>query len=88
MLALHVMTVASLAGLILWFRRSPGTFGIIALWMAVFPLIYYMLQFESRYRYPILWATWILAAYFIAEISARIRPYTSAHDQSKRTVSP
>jgi hypothetical protein len=87
MLASHALTLASLGGLLLWFRRIPQTFGVVALWLVSFPLIYYVLQFESRYRYPILWITWILAAYVVAAASARIRSYTSAHDQSQRTVS-
>jgi hypothetical protein len=61
--ALHAMTLASIAGLILAFRRAPAAAYLFTLWLAAFPLIYYVVQFEARYRYPILWITWLLAAY-------------------------
>jgi hypothetical protein len=62
MLALHLLTVASLFGLyrLLKPRTAPRTF--VLFWVGLFPLIYYFVQFEYRYRYPILWTTWLLAA--------------------------
>jgi hypothetical protein len=81
-LASHAMTLASLAGFVLWFRRSPRTLGVMALWLSVFPLIYYVLQFESRYRYPILWITWVLAAYFATATVARLSGRTGKRTES------
>ncbi len=71
--ALHAMTLASAAGLVLARRRVPGAFGVFTLWLALFPPVYYLVQFEERYRYPILWITWILAAWAVQAAAARLR---------------
>jgi hypothetical protein len=63
--SLHVMTLASLIGLWLAFRARLPAAGMLALWLALFPLIYYVVQYESRYRHPILWITWLLAAHAV-----------------------
>lgn len=69
--ALHAMTLASIAGLILAFRRTPAAAYVFTLWLAAFPIIYYLVQFEARYRYPILWITWLLAAYAASPVIVR-----------------
>jgi hypothetical protein len=42
-------------------------------------LIYYAIQFEFRYRYPILWTTWLLAAWAIVELIRLIRRPLDLH---------
>jgi len=44
-----------------------------AAWIALFPLIYYLVQFEYRYRYPLLWTTCLLAAEAIRLMGCRLR---------------
>jgi hypothetical protein len=62
MLALHALTITSFFGVYCSLRRRrPSDFYILS-WVVIFPLIYYLVQFDYRYRYPILWATWLLAA--------------------------
>ena len=35
---------------------------LCTIWLAFFPLIYYVVQYEDRYRYPIMWITFLLGA--------------------------
>lgn len=59
----HVVTLASLLGLYLcWKQRNPCLTLFIP-WLVLFPAIYYVVQFTPRYRYPILWMSWLLAAH-------------------------
>lgn len=56
-------TLLSIPGLFLLFKkhRAGGVFCL--LWLGCFPLIHYVVQFEDRYRAPILWLTFLLGAY-------------------------
>ena len=49
-------------GLYAALRRRIASAPLLAAWMAVFPLVYYVVEFETRYRSPMLWVTWLLAA--------------------------
>jgi hypothetical protein len=48
-------------------KKSRSAAGILALWLLLFPLIYYVIQFDLRYRFPILWVTLLLAGFLISE---------------------
>jgi hypothetical protein len=62
-LVLHLLTLASAWGLTLaWKRRLPCTESILV-WLLLFPPIYYLVEFDPRYRYPILWMTGLFAAH-------------------------
>jgi hypothetical protein len=65
----QVFTLLSLPGLFLMWRNSRSAFLVIALWLVFFPPVYYFIQFMDRYRYPILWATFLAGSYFITEIA-------------------
>lgn len=71
MLALHTLTVASFLGLYLSLKRRIFSAPFLLLWIALFPLIYYLVQFEYRYRYPLLWTTCLLAAEAIRRLARR-----------------
>jgi len=63
MLSRHILTLASFVGLYLCLKRRRTASGAFLLaWVALFPLVYYLAQFDYRYRYPIFWTTWLLAA--------------------------
>jgi hypothetical protein len=64
-----LMTLLSIPGLWLMWKKSPSAAGILALWLLFFPLIYYIIQFDPRYRFPILWVTLLLAGFLIAELA-------------------
>lgn len=59
----YALTSASIGGLGLSLKRRIRSALILALLLGVFPLIYYFVLFTDRYRYPILWVTWLEAAY-------------------------
>jgi len=63
------MTLLSIPGLWLMWKKSPSAAGILALWLMLFPLIYYIIQFDPRYRFPILWVTLLLAGFLIAQLA-------------------
>lgn len=73
-LMIFAMTLLSLAGL--WFaaRRDAASTAIMASWLAVYPLPYYLVQFEDRYRYPIMWITFLLGALALCETARRLWP--------------
>jgi hypothetical protein len=62
-------TFASIPGLWLMWKRNRNAAGIILLWLFFFPPIYYLVQYDVRYRCPILWATFLPAGYLIIELS-------------------
>jgi hypothetical protein len=71
MLFLHITTLASFAGLFLGLRQRQNATMLLALWLAIFPIIYYVVQFEERYRYPILWITLLESACLLDWIAIR-----------------
>jgi hypothetical protein len=71
--AIWALTLLSFVGLWLSFRRGVPASAILGLLAASFPLIYYVVQFDPRYRYPILWVTSVEAAYCCAFLWERAR---------------
>jgi hypothetical protein len=67
--AIGLATLLSVPGLILMARcREPITlFTILAL--LIFPLMYYLIVSDPRYRYPILWLTLLPAGYFLSRLA-------------------
>jgi hypothetical protein len=61
-------TIASALGLLLLaIRREPIAIFIAAV-LLVYPLLYYGIQFDPRYRVPILWLTLLGAGYLLSAI--------------------
>ncbi|MEO8099306.1 MAG: hypothetical protein ABI811_16500 [Acidobacteriota bacterium] len=68
---LHLITLLSFLGL--WWARSgagkqPAAASLLSSFYLLFPLIYYALLSVPRYRNPILWITWLLAASALARL--------------------
>jgi hypothetical protein len=68
-----------------WFTTLFSFFGLVRLWnrnrqaawflggaMLMYPLIHYIVQFEPRYRDPIMWISLLLAGYGLTEILLRV----------------
>jgi hypothetical protein len=66
---LDCFTLLSIPGLLVMWRDSRYSSYVAGLWLLVFPLTYYLIQFMMRYRYPVLWATFVPGSYFIVEIA-------------------
>ncbi|HEV2730153.1 MAG TPA: hypothetical protein VGV15_08975 [Terriglobales bacterium] len=67
---LYAFTLASIPGLFVMWRKARPAAYVIGLWLLFFPLIFYFLQFLGRYRWPILWATFLPGSYLIPELGA------------------
>jgi hypothetical protein len=71
------LSIASLAGVWLSLRRRIAGAPFLAALLALYPLVYYIVQFDHRYRYPILWTAWLAAAYLFESFFARETPQLS-----------
>jgi hypothetical protein len=69
-LCIYLMTLLSIVGLWITARRDAKSAAICAMWLGLFPLIYYVVQYEDRYRYPIMWVTFLLGAVPLGELIA------------------
>ena len=68
-----IITLLSIPGfLLMLYRRLPiaAVFGAIFL---LYPLLYYVVVSEERYRLPILWLSCLTAGYLLTAIPARSR---------------
>ncbi len=68
-----LITSLGWAGLWVMRRRGVGIWRWFALLWLVYPLVYYTVQFDYRYRYPIQW-TLLLCAGWAVTVLARHRP--------------
>jgi hypothetical protein len=59
---IYLMTLLSLKGLVTLYRRDITSAAVCMSCMALYPLVYYLVAFVDRYRYPILWLTFLLGA--------------------------
>lgn len=62
-LLLGAVTLLGVAGCLLLFRRNQRVAWMFAAVLALYPLPYYLVQINSRYRLPIDWTLWLLAGY-------------------------
>jgi len=67
-----LLTLLSIPGLILLWRRSHPAAMICLVWSVFFPAIYYLVQYSERFRAPILWATFFPAVFAITEAARRL----------------
>ena len=77
-----LLSVLAAIGLVLMARRASYGFWMLLPCFVLFPLVHYVVQVELRYRYPILWAILIAAAYAICTASSHWRAATSSPDAS------
>ena len=61
-LVINLMTILTVPGLVLLWRTARSGAVICGIFLGVYPLIYYIVQFIERYRLPIMWVTFILAS--------------------------
>ncbi|HXN45775.1 MAG TPA: hypothetical protein VN893_03990, partial [Bryobacteraceae bacterium] len=72
-LPIVAITCLSLGGFLLMAIRKIPALAFIAAVMALYPLIYYVVQTIPRYRYPILWLSLLGAGYALSEWTAAAR---------------
>jgi hypothetical protein len=69
---IYLMTLLSVGGLVILYQRDVTSAAIVLSCLTVFPLIYYVVQFQDRYRYPIMWMTFLLGALPITTCAQRL----------------
>jgi hypothetical protein len=70
--AIYLMTLLSGAGLVILYREDLRSAAILISCLTVFPLAYYIVPFEYRYRYPIMWVTFLLGAVPLTDCVRRL----------------
>ena len=71
-LIIWLVAPMSIGGVWLLFKRDRTSAGLCLVWLILFPPIYYFLAFFPRYRYPILWASFMPASFFLIEVAQGI----------------
>ncbi len=69
---LWMITLVSIPGLLLLWWKSRVAAGMILVWLITFPLVYYLVAFDARYRTPIIWATLIPASFLIVHAATEL----------------
>jgi hypothetical protein len=78
-----LITVLSLAGI--WLARRKGL-ALLAPFLVVYPLPYYLVQAAARYRYPVLWVSALLAGLAIESVRERVLYSEIRAKQDSRTL--
>jgi hypothetical protein len=65
--ALVIFGLMAFAGLRILYRDSAPAFAIVAVVWGTYPLVYYIIQWSSRYRQPIDWSLILCASVFVNE---------------------
>jgi hypothetical protein len=68
----YLMTILSGIGLVALYRRDVKSALVLASCLAAFPPVYYVVQSSIRYRYPIMWVTFLLGAIPITMCAQRL----------------
>jgi len=63
----------SLPGVVLMVRRREAVAVYILTVSVIYPLMYYIVVSDMRYRYPVLWLSLLPAGYLVREVWAEIR---------------
>jgi hypothetical protein len=60
---IYLLTLLSVLGLAILYSQNRNGFVLCALWLGLYPPVYYFIQYIDRYRYPIMWVTFLLGAF-------------------------
>jgi hypothetical protein len=69
---IYLMTLLSGPGLVILCRRDIKSAAVLISLLSVFPLVHYIVEYVDRYRYPIMWATFLLGAVPITACAQRL----------------
>jgi len=67
-LIIWLTTPLSIGGLWLLLKNDRNAAGLCLAWLVLFPAVYYFVAFVPRYRYPILWASFMPASFLLTEV--------------------
>ncbi len=68
----YAMTLLSIPGLYILWRQDRKSAALCVICLVLFPLVYYVVQYEERYRYPVLWMTFLLGSLPITDFVRHI----------------
>jgi hypothetical protein len=71
-LIIYLMTLLSIAGVWMLYRRDNKSAYICLSCLVLYPLVYYVMQFIDRYRYPILWLSFLLGSLAITNLLGKV----------------
>jgi hypothetical protein len=71
-LILFSVTPLSLVGLWILFKKDRTAAGLCLLYMLLFPPIYYVTTYSPRFRFPLLWVSFIPASFVLSEVAQEI----------------
>jgi hypothetical protein len=71
-----LLIAAAVVGLCFAWKRQPTMFWILGAILLAYPLVYYLVQLDNPYRYPMYWSLLLLAAYGCACVVGKFRRYT------------
>ena len=69
--SVDVVTILAACGLVLLFRRGEPVTVFLAGALLIYPLLYYCVQSDPRYRTPILWIPLLAGGYFLADLAGK-----------------
>jgi hypothetical protein len=75
--SIWLATALSIPGILLMLRRSQPVSVFVVGALAVYPLLYYVVVSDIRYRYPVLWISLLPAGYFLTWAVDRARSMQS-----------
>ena len=68
-----IVTILGFGGAALLFKQNRPAFWCLAIPLALYPPVYYLTQNFPRYRYPILWISFLLSGYAVTHLLERLR---------------
>jgi hypothetical protein len=74
-----IATVLSIPGLLMMIRRRMAIASFLCAVFFVYPLMYYIVVSDVRYRLPILWLTLLPCGWFLVELWDRLPASSSRH---------
>jgi hypothetical protein len=77
--SIYAMTLLSIPGFFMLYRRDARSAAVCLCCIGLFPLVYYVIQYEYRYRYPVLWVTFLLGALPISSCIENIYRSLTTH---------
>lgn len=76
-----LVTLLSFPGLWFLYQGNKRAALLLGTALLLYPAVYYVVQFDVRYRYPIYWVSLMLAGIAIAHIAAKFRTLTPTSDR-------
>jgi len=82
---IYLVTLSSVLGIASLWKRDRKSALLLISCLTVFPLVYYIIQFEYRYRYPILWITFLVGALPLTAFARQVSEILGLSLQNHRT---